>query len=80
MITDSSETMSTDVHFRSGHSDVHLSVEPDVAAKASAPVTSEELLAAVGDPRFYDLVHFLNMVLYADEHPTPKKQTTIAGG
>ncbi|MFE4816529.1 hypothetical protein ACFRFU_08865 [Streptomyces sp. NPDC056704] len=74
VITDSSETMSTDVHFRYGHSDVYVSIEPDVNAKASAPVTSEELLAAVGDSRFLDLVN------YADEHPMQKKQTTIAGG
>lgn len=74
VFTDSSETMSTDVHFRYGHSDVYVSVEPDVNAKASAPVTSEELLAAVGDSRFLDLVR------YADEHPMQKKQTTIAGG
>ncbi|MFJ4580780.1 hypothetical protein [Streptomyces echinatus] len=63
-----------DVLFRYGHSDVRVSVEPDVNAKASAPVSSEELLAAVGDSRFLDLVR------YADEHPMQKKQTTIAGG
>ncbi|MFI2760849.1 hypothetical protein ACH5A3_18570 [Streptomyces echinatus] len=74
VLTDSPETMSTDVLFRYGHSDVRVSVEPDVNAKASAPVTSEELLAAVGDSRFLDLVR------YADEHPMQKKQTTIAGG
>ncbi|MGW9025771.1 hypothetical protein ACWGQ5_16490 [Streptomyces sp. NPDC055722] len=74
VFTDSPETMSTDVHFRYGHSDVYVSIGPDVNAKASAPVTSQELLAAVGDSRFLDLVR------YADEHPMQKKQTTIAGG
>ncbi|MGW5126904.1 hypothetical protein ACWEQ7_23225 [Streptomyces sp. NPDC004069] len=74
VFTDSSETMSTDVHFRYGHSDVRLSINPDVDAKASAPVTNEELLAAASDSRFLDLVR------YADKHPMQKRQTTIAGG
>ncbi|MEU6364965.1 hypothetical protein ABZ876_04260 [Streptomyces sp. NPDC046931] len=80
MITDSPGTMSTTVRFRSGHNNVSLSVEPDAAAKASAPVTSGELLAAVGDPRFIDLVHYLSMVRYADEHPAQKGQTTSQSG
>lgn len=74
VFTDSPETMSTSVRFRYGHSDIGLTVYPDVNAKASAPLSSEELLAAVGDSRFLDLVR------YADEHPMQKKQTTIAGG
>ncbi|MFD7878933.1 hypothetical protein ACFV5G_33370 [Streptomyces sp. NPDC059766] len=72
--TDSPETMSTDVLFHYGHSDVRVSVEPDVNAKASAPVTTKELLAAAGDSRFLDLVR------YADQHPVQKKQTTVVGG
>ncbi|MFF4899189.1 hypothetical protein [Streptomyces sp. NPDC001068] len=72
--TDSPETTSTDVRFRYGHSDVRVSIEPDVHAKASAPVTSKELLAAVGDSRFLELVR------YADQHPVEKKQTTVVGG
>ncbi|MFH9982117.1 hypothetical protein ACH4ND_23310 [Streptomyces sp. NPDC017179] len=63
VFADSDETMATDVHFRYGHSDVRLSINPDSAAKASAPVTSEELLTAVGDSRFLDLVR------NADKHP-----------
>ncbi|MFD9002035.1 hypothetical protein ACFV0T_13845 [Streptomyces sp. NPDC059582] len=74
VFTDSPETMATSVRFRYGHSDIGLTVNPDVNAKASAPVTSDELLAAVGDSRFLDLVR------YADEHPMQKKQTTTAGG
>ncbi|MER5913618.1 hypothetical protein ABT124_24780 [Streptomyces sp. NPDC001982] len=74
VFTDSPETMSTSVRFRYGHSDVELTVYPDVNAKASAPVTNDELLAAAGDSRFLDLVR------YADEHPMQKRQTTIAGG
>ncbi|WP_316739235.1 hypothetical protein [Streptomyces sp. MK7] len=74
VLTDSPETMRTDVRFRYGHSDIDLAVEPDLDARASAPVTNEQLLAAVGDSRFLDLVR------YADEHPMQKRQTTIAGG
>ncbi|MFG2476473.1 hypothetical protein [Streptomyces fagopyri] len=74
VLMDSSETMATGVRFRYGHSDVGLTVEPDVDAKVSAPVTSEELLAVAGDSRFLDLVR------YADEHPVLKRQTTTQGG
>ncbi|MET7783185.1 MULTISPECIES: hypothetical protein [Streptomyces] len=74
VFTDSSETMSTSAHFRYGHSDVELTVAPDVEAKASAPVTNEELLATASDSRFLDLVR------YADEHPMQKRQTTTQGG
>jgi hypothetical protein len=56
---DSPETMATLVYFSYGNSDVELTTY----ATASAPVTSKELLAAVGDSRFLDLVR------YADEHP-----------
>ncbi|MGW4566192.1 hypothetical protein ACWEN3_28540 [Streptomyces sp. NPDC004561] len=74
MFTDSPKTMSPGVRFRYGHSDVELTVAPDVDARVSAPVTDEELLAAVGDSRF------LALVRYADEHPMQKRQTVIAGG
>lgn len=74
VFTDSSETMSTDVRFRYGHSDVNVTVEPDVDATASAPITSEQLLAAAGDSSFLDLVR------YADEHPMQTTQTSTAGG
>ncbi|MGW1722437.1 hypothetical protein ACWCQK_05790 [Streptomyces sp. NPDC002306] len=72
--TPSPETMATSVRFRYGHSDIGLAVYPDGNAKASAPVTTDELLAAVGDSRFLDLVR------YADTHPMQKKQTTTVGG
>ncbi|MFF8945842.1 hypothetical protein ACF1A5_26880 [Streptomyces sp. NPDC014864] len=71
---DSPETLSTQVYFSYGHSDVELSVYPDTGATTSSPVTSKDLLAAAGDSRFLDLVR------YADAHPMQKRQTTIAGG
>ncbi|MEU9671566.1 hypothetical protein AB0E25_39735 [Streptomyces bobili] len=74
MISDSPETMATLVHFSYGHSDVSLTVNPAEDATASAPVTSAELLAAVGDSRFLD------MVRYADENPMQERQTSIVGG
>lgn len=74
LLVDSPETMSTQVHFSYGHSDVELTVYPDTGATTSSPVTGKELLAAAGDSRFLDLVR------YADEHPMQKSQTTTAGG
>ena len=74
LVSDSPETTATMVYFSYGDSDVGLTVDPDVDAPASAPVTSKELLAAVGDSRFLDLVR------YADENPMQKRQTSIAGG
>lgn len=72
MITDSPETMTALVHFSYGDSDISLTVNP--AEDATAPVTSEQLLAAVGDSRFLDLVR------YADENPMQEKQISIEGG
>ncbi|MFD8424453.1 hypothetical protein [Streptomyces sp. NPDC059466] len=51
-----SDTMSTQIAFTYAHSEAVLTVYPDVDAGASSPVTGEELEAAVGDPRFLDLV------------------------
>ncbi|MGI5139123.1 MULTISPECIES: hypothetical protein [unclassified Streptomyces] len=73
-VADSTGTTATEVHFSYGHSDVALEVVPDAKARASAPVTNEELLAAVADSRFLELVR------YADEHPMEKKQISIVGG
>lgn len=56
LFVESPEIMSTQVAFSYAHSDVVLTVYPDVDAPASSPVTGEELLAAVGDSRFLDLV------------------------
>jgi hypothetical protein len=72
--TGSGETSATTVYFSYGASDVELTVIPDEEATASAPVTSEQLLAAAGDSRFLDLVR------YADENPTQERQISIAGG
>ncbi|KPI09128.1 hypothetical protein OK006_5252 [Actinobacteria bacterium OK006] len=58
LFTDSPNTMATMVYFSYGDSDVSLTVNPDADAKVSAPVTSQELLAAVGDSRFLDLVRY----------------------
>jgi hypothetical protein len=74
LFVNSQETMSTEVYFSYGHSDVGLTVYPDDAGTVSAPVTSKELLTAAGDSRFLDLVR------YADEHPMQEKQTVIVGG
>ncbi|MFE0640877.1 hypothetical protein ACFW2Y_04530 [Streptomyces sp. NPDC058877] len=49
--------------FRHGGSDVLLSVTPDAAATAAAPVSPTELVGAADDDRFMELVR------YADEHP-----------
>jgi hypothetical protein len=67
LFVDSPETMATLAYFSHGHSDVELTVYPDEDTTVSAPVTSEELLAAVGDSRFLDLVR------YADEHPMQER-------
>ncbi|MFD5521083.1 hypothetical protein [Streptomyces sp. NPDC127066] len=48
--------MSTQIAFTYAHSDAVLTIYPDVEARASSPVTSEQLQAAVGDSRFLDLV------------------------
>ncbi|MFB7290730.1 hypothetical protein [Actinacidiphila glaucinigra] len=64
----------TRVRFAYGHSDAELAVYPDPDAKASAPVTPAQLLAAVRDPRFLDLVR------YADANPMEKKQISVMGG
>ncbi|MFE2544191.1 hypothetical protein [Actinacidiphila glaucinigra] len=64
----------TRVRFAYGHSDAELAVYPDVDTKASAPVTPAQLLAAVRDPRFLDLVR------YADANPMEKKQISVMGG
>ncbi|MFC3576934.1 hypothetical protein ACFOZ0_27385 [Streptomyces yaanensis] len=68
------ETMATDVQFSYRDSVVGLTINQDEKAKASAPVTSEELLDAARDSRFLDLVR------YADEHPMEERQTSVAGG
>ncbi|MQY15692.1 hypothetical protein SRB5_58800 [Streptomyces sp. RB5] len=44
------------VEFRYGRSEVRLALNPDVAAKAPAPVTVAQLRAAVSAPAFLDLV------------------------
>ncbi|WP_329529690.1 hypothetical protein [Streptomyces sp. NBC_01462] len=51
-----SDTISAQIAFTYAHSEAVLSVYPDVDAGASSPVTGEELEAAVGNPRFLDLV------------------------
>ncbi|MEV7613839.1 hypothetical protein [Streptomyces sp. NPDC089799] len=53
---------------------VSLTVVPANGGKASAPVSSQELLTAAGDPRFLDLVR------YAHENPVQEKQTSVPGG
>ncbi|MFD5574889.1 hypothetical protein [Streptomyces cadmiisoli] len=74
LLSDSPETTATTVSFSYGNSDVSLAVTPDTDTTTSAPVTSKQLLAAVGDSRFLDLVR------YADENPMQERQTSIAGG
>jgi hypothetical protein len=72
--SDSPETTATTVSFSYGDSEVRLAVSPDADATVSAPVTSEQLLAAAGDSRLLDLVR------HADENPMQQKQTPVAGG
>ncbi|MFD3929333.1 hypothetical protein [Streptomyces sp. NPDC058614] len=74
MVSDSPETRATLVSFSYGDSDVSLTVNPSEDATTSAPVTSDQLLAAVGDSRFLDLVR------YADENPMEEKQISVEGG
>ncbi|MGV9242210.1 hypothetical protein [Streptomyces sp. NPDC003710] len=74
VFADSAETMATEVHFPYGHSDVTLVIDPAQGARASAPVTGKELLAAAADPRFLELVR------RADAHPMEKRQTSVEGG
>ncbi|WP_151484354.1 hypothetical protein [Streptomyces albicerus] len=74
LFVDSAETTGTLVSFSYGNSEVSLTVSPDEAVTVSAPVTSKEMLAAVGDTRFLDLVR------YADENPMQERQTSIVGG
>ncbi|MEV8534442.1 hypothetical protein [Streptomyces sp. NPDC051211] len=73
-LSDSPGTTATLVQFSYGNSDVSLTVNPDPAAKATAPVTSKQLLTAAGDPRFLDLVQ------YADKNPMQERQISIPGG
>ncbi|WP_431950521.1 hypothetical protein [Actinacidiphila sp. bgisy167] len=74
LFTGGPQTTYTQVRFVLGRSDVALALYPDDKAKVSAPVDEKELLAAVGDPRFLDLVR------YADAYPMQKKRNTVAGG
>ncbi|MFD9359902.1 hypothetical protein [Streptomyces sp. NPDC060031] len=74
MLSDGPGTTATLVSFSYGRSDVTLTVTPDTKATASAPVTSEEILAAAADPAFLDLVR------YADENPMQASQTSVQGG
>ena len=62
------------VRFRYGHSRVVLTVGGDDTAMVSAPVTAEELLTAVQDPEF------MNLVEYADERPMEAKEGSVRGG
>ncbi|MER5932918.1 hypothetical protein [Streptomyces sp. NPDC002054] len=72
--TDSPETTATTVQFSYGKSEVSLTINPDPKGKASAPVTSNQLLAAAADSRFLDLVR------YADQNPMQERQQVIPGG
>ncbi|WP_150209443.1 hypothetical protein [Streptomyces venezuelae] len=72
--TDSPGTTATTVQFSYGKSEVSLEVNPDPAAKASAPVTSRQLLTAAAHPGFMDLVK------YADLNPMQERQQVIPGG
>lgn len=74
LVEGSPDTMYTRVRFAYGHSDAELAVYPDQDAKASTPVTTGQMLAAVRDPRFLDLVR------YADANPMEKKQVSVMGG
>ncbi|WP_128381737.1 hypothetical protein [Streptomyces cavernae] len=74
LLTDSPETTATLVYFSYGDSAVSLTVNPDADATLSAPVTSRELMTAVADSRFLDLVR------YAAENPMQQTGTAIAGG
>ncbi|MFB8208246.1 hypothetical protein [Streptomyces sp. NPDC056010] len=62
------------VRFRYGHSRVVLTVGGDDTAMVSAPVTAEDLLTAVQDPEF------MNLVEYADERPMEAKEGSVRGG
>ncbi|WP_157869981.1 MULTISPECIES: hypothetical protein [unclassified Streptomyces] len=65
-------TLGSRVVTRYGRSSVLLSVDP--SAGASAPVTPDQLLAVVRDPRFTDLLK------YADAYPVQKKGAPVRGG
>ncbi|MEU8503712.1 hypothetical protein AB0C40_03075 [Streptomyces brevispora] len=51
------------LQFREGDSEVSLTVSPDKATGAAAPVTVKQLLTGVSDPGFRQLLQ------YADRHP-----------
>ncbi|MFG2296878.1 hypothetical protein [Streptomyces sp. NPDC048603] len=74
MPSDSPTTTTTLAYFTYKTSDVSLTVYPSTDITTSGPVTGQELLKAVADPRFLDLVR------YAHENPVQEKQTTIVGG
>ncbi|MFB7171366.1 hypothetical protein ACFCYM_11150 [Streptomyces sp. NPDC056254] len=64
----------TEVSFRYGTCNVRLSVFPDEAANASAPVTPAQLLDVVKAPAFLDLVKA------AEAQPMEQEQRSIPGG
>ncbi|MER6994779.1 hypothetical protein [Streptomyces sp. NPDC000410] len=70
----SSDTLGASVLFSYGRSSVVLSVSPDDAAAASAPVTGKQLLAAARDKALLDLVRS------ADKHPVQEKQRYAPAG
>ncbi|MEU8779114.1 hypothetical protein [Streptomyces sp. NPDC048606] len=72
--SDGPGTTATTVSFAYGASEVSLTVTPDTSAAVSAPVSGEQLLRAVADPRFLDLVR------YAVDHPVQEAGTSIPGG
>ncbi|MFD6111601.1 hypothetical protein ACFWG0_16010 [Streptomyces yangpuensis] len=64
----------TEVSFRYGTCNVRLSLFPDEAANASAPVTPAQLLDVAKAPAFLDLVRA------AEAQPLEKEQRSIPGG
>ncbi|WP_326658698.1 hypothetical protein [Streptomyces sp. NBC_00385] len=65
---------SVDLRFGYGDSTVRLSVGGDDSTMVSAPVNAEQLVTAVSDSRFLELVK------YADSHPMEDKEHTVRGG
>ncbi|MFD4247607.1 hypothetical protein ACFWP3_39385 [Streptomyces sp. NPDC058525] len=72
--SDYPNTTATVVSFTYKTSFVSLTVIPAEGGKASAPVSSQELLTAAGELRFLDLVR------YAHENPVQERQISVVGG
>ncbi|WP_377272322.1 hypothetical protein [Peterkaempfera sp. SMS 1(5)a] len=72
--TNSMDTDGARATFHMGGSDVTVSVDPDDASRTSAPITADQLLAFVGNPRV------LSLVRAADAQPVQAPQISVNEG